>query len=94
MNKMKNMYIIKYSGGSYDDFYTTDIFVTTNKSKATRYATKFNRILKTWKDHYKKYEEKKHGFGWIKDEFVEKKYDRWSSLNNVNRCFVDKIQQR
>ena len=45
---MKNnkIYIVKYYGGSYEDYYETIIFATTNKSKAYKYRTRFNQILK------------------------------------------------
>ncbi|GAG31669.1 unnamed protein product, partial [marine sediment metagenome] len=65
---MSRAYIVKYSGGTYDDYYEHNVFVSVNKSKATKYVTKFNNILKKWKDYYAQFEYKKgHSIAWIKD---------------------------
>ena len=91
--KEKEMYIVKYYGGSYDDFYEHIVFVTDNKKTATNYVRKFNSILKKWKDHYKQYTEKKFMIPWLKDEHIDK-YNRWSSLRNVTKCYYEKVEQR
>ena len=93
---MSKMYIVRYCGGSYEDWRKVDIFVTAKKSEATKYVTKFNKILKKWKEHYKQYETKGpyFPFPWIKDEYVEKHYNRWSSLRNVDKCYWDEIELR
>ena len=91
---MGNIYIVKYTGGCYDDFYTEDVFVTDKKSKATRYVTKFNKMLKKWKEHYKQYESKELGMTWIKDEYVEKHFNRWDSLKMINNCYWEEIEVR
>ena len=60
------MFIVKYYGGEYDSHYTKDIFVTNNKRTATKYVTKFNKLLKKWKKHYEQYTEKWCGVPVIK----------------------------
>jgi len=91
---MKKMYIVRYCGGSYDDWYESNVFVTDKKSTATKYATKFNKMLKKWKEHYKQFESKEFGMTWIKDEYVEKHFNRWNSLQNINNCYWKEIELR
>ena len=91
---MKKIYIIKYCGGSYEDYYTKDIFITDNKSNATKYVTKFNKLLKKWNKYYEQFEEGKFGMKWIKDEYVEQYYNRWSSLKDINNCYWQEIEVR
>jgi len=52
---MDKIYLVKYCGGSYDDFYIVTIFATTKKSTATKYVTRFNKILKKWKEYYSQF---------------------------------------
>ena len=87
------MYIVEYTGGSYDDFYTHSIFITDKKSKATKYCTKFNKLLKKWKKHYSQYEDNRKGMTWIKDDCIEK-YKRWSDLRNISHCYWNEIDFR
>ena len=88
------MYIVKYSHGSYADYGTTDIFITDKKSKATKYVTKFNKLLKKWKKYYDQYCDKKFSsFLWIKDEHIQY-YNRWSSLREVNTAYWEEIEVR
>lgn len=91
---MKKMYIVRYCGGGYDDWYETNVFVTDKKAKATKYVTKFNKLLKKWKEHYKHYEDKEFGMDWIKDEYVQQHFDRWNSLRNINKCYWNEIELR
>jgi len=91
---MKKIYIIKYCGGSYEDYYTKDIFITDNKSNATKYVTKFNKLLKKWNKYYEQFEEDKCGMKWIKDEYVEQHFNRWNSLKNINNCYWQEIEVR
>ena len=89
------IYIVKYNGGSYDDAYEVNLFVTDKKSKATKYVKKFNKILKKWTEYYKQYEEISQ---WkttrLKDEYVHPYFDRWYSLQNVSRCYCEEIEFR
>ena len=91
---MSKMYIVRYYGGSYDDWYTNNVFVTDKKSKATKYVTKFNKMLSKWKEHYKQYEDVEFGSAWIKDEYVELYFDRWNSLQNITKSYIDEIDFR
>ena len=88
------MYIVKYYGGSYDNHYTNDIFVTNNKQTATKYVTKFNKLLKKWKKHYEQYEEKCCGIAVLKDEYLGKHFRNWYKLNNITECYWEEIEFR
>lgn len=88
------MYIVRYCGGSYDDWYESNIFVTDKKSTATKYVTKFNKSLKKWKNHYKQYEVKRFGIDWLKDEHIYKHFNRWNSLRIIDKCYWVEIEVR
>jgi hypothetical protein len=57
-------------------------------------VTKFNRILKKWKDYYSQFEDKSLGIAWIKDEHVEKYFKRWHYLNGINNCYYKEVSIR
>ena len=88
------VYIVSYSRGSYEDHKEIIIFATTKKSKATKYVTKFNRILKKWQEYYKQYETNEVGISWLKEEHVQKYFDRWYELRQVNYCYWEQIELR
>lgn len=90
----EKMYIVRYYGGGYDDHCTVDIFVTSNKLVAKKYATRFNKMIKKWKEYYSQLEYNKYGIlKWILDE-DQSKYKRWHSLRNISRCFWEEIEVR
>jgi len=91
---MEKIYLVKYCGGSHDDYYTVTIFATTKKSTATKYVTKFNRILKKWNKYYSQFESNEFGFPWIKKEHVEEHFDRWNSLKRITNCYYEEIEVR
>ena len=91
---MKNIYIVKYCGGDYDGYYNKSIFVTKDKNKAIKYCEKFNRILKNYKDYYKKFEDNKRGFRCLKDKYVNKYFNQWYRLKDIEKCYYDKIEIR
>lgn len=91
---MNKIYVVKYCGGSYDDYYSTIIFATLKKSTATKYVTKFNKILGKWKSHYSQYETEEMGFRWIKKEYIEKHFFRWDALRSISKCYYDEIEMR
>ena len=91
---MEKIYLVRCYGGSYDDYYDAVIFATTKKTTATKYATKFNRILKKWKEYYSQFEDKEIGFNWIKQEYVEQHFRRWNSLRNITKCYYQELTLR
>lgn len=88
--KNKILYIVKYSVGSYDDYQEVIVFATKKKSTATNYVEKFNQVLHKWYAYYSQYEED----GWIKSEYVEKYFDRWRQLSDINRAFFEETTIR
>ena len=88
------MYIVKYCGGSYEDYYTKDIFVTSNKRVATKYVTKFNKLLKKWTEHYWQYEKMWLGIVTIADEHADRHFTRWNSLQKITKCYYEEIAER
>ncbi len=92
---MKNkIYIIKYRGGDYEDYYEKIIFATTYKTKAISYVRRFNRILKKWKNYYSQFETKHCGITWIKEEYIDQYYQRWYSLQKIDKCFFASVELR
>ena len=92
---MKKMYIVKYSSGSYEDYCSSDIFVTDKKSKATKYCTKFNTKLKYWQSYFDQFCEET-GIGnmrWIKDVYSIH-YDRWQQLSEINNAYWEEVEVR
>jgi len=91
---MTSYYLVKYYGGSYDDYYSAVVFVTDKKLTATEYCTKFNKKLKKWKEYYKQFETKKFGMDWIADEYADKHFDRWNRLINITACIYEEVSCR
>jgi hypothetical protein len=91
---MNKIYIVKYRGGTYEDSWDNIIFATTKKTTATKYVTKFNRILKKWKDYYKQFEENKFGFNWLKNEYINKHFDRWNTISDISKCYYEEVPLR
>ena len=92
---MSKIYLVKYYGGEYEDAYERIIFATKSKTKASKYTAKFNRILKKWKQHYTQYEDKRYGImPWLKDDYVEKYFHRWSQLRDITNCYYKEIEIR
>jgi len=87
-------YLVRYCGVSYDDYYGAVIFVTDKKTTATKYCSKFNNMLKKWKEYYKQFETDKFGMKWIADEHVERHFDRWNSLQNITKCYYEEVSFR
>jgi hypothetical protein len=92
---MTSYYLVRYYGGSYEDSFDVVVFATKKKSTATKYCTKFNKLLKKWKEHYKQFETKKYGImTWIADEHIETKFYRWNKLQKISRCYYEVVSVR
>lgn len=87
-------YIVKYSRGGWDDYSENILFATTDKKTATKYVTKFNAILKKWKEYYSQFEDDSKGIKWIKPEFIRQHYDRWHRVMETNKCTYFEIKTR
>jgi hypothetical protein len=92
---MTSYYLVRYSGGSYEDAFDVVVFATNKKSTATKYCTKFNKLLKKWQTHYKQFETKKYGImTWIADEHIDTKFYRWNKLQKISRCYYEEVSVR
>lgn len=92
---MTSYYLVRYYGGSYEDSFDVVVFATNKKTTATKYCTKFNKLLKKWKEHYKQFETTKFGcMTWIADEHVETKFYRWNRLQKISRCYYEVVSVR
>jgi hypothetical protein len=92
---MASYYLVKYYGGSYEDSFDEVLFVTNKKSTATKYCTKFNKMLKKWQDYYKQFETRKYGImTWIADEHIDTKFYRWNELSRINSCYWVEVSVR
>lgn len=90
---MDKIYLVKYDGGDYDDQYNTVIFATVKKTTAIKYVTRFNRILKKWKNIIANLQ-KINIIEWIKEEHMELHYKRWQSLHNITKCYYEEVSVR
>ena len=43
---MDKIYLVRYCGGNWEDYYSAVVFATTKRSKAIKYVRKFNFLLK------------------------------------------------
>jgi hypothetical protein len=88
----KYFYIVKYRGGEYEDFYTKDIFITSDFEKVKKYVKKFNSILKKWKEYYSKYEDK--SLGWADSSAPYHIFEAWYRLRMIDECYYEEIEIR
>jgi hypothetical protein len=91
---MEKLYIVRYYGGAYASDYDKVVFATPKKSTATRYVTKFNRILKKWKEYYSQFECTICGIKWMKEGHSDKHYHRWNQLRDISRAYYQEIEVR
>ena len=92
---MSKIYLVKYCNGDYDHYHDTIVFATNKKSTATKYVTKFNKILKKWKEYYKQFEVVQWGgYNWIADEHIERHFLRWNALRGIEKCYWIEIEVR
>jgi len=90
---MKHMYIVKYNGGSYEDYYEKDIFVTDSFEVAEKYVSKFNSILCKWKLYYDRlYRE----CDWDDDSDVRQQIymNRGDWVLDTSKCYFEVIEVR
>ena len=86
---MDKMYIVKYDIGEYDSYKEVIVFATKNKSKATRYVKRFNKVMKNYRGFYSKFISPR----WTNNSNYSY-YDRWYNLQELGSCFMEQIQLR
>lgn len=87
-------YICLYSTGEYDDYHKVIVFFTSDKKIAKKWCSKFNKILKKWKEYYSQFSDKDDSIKWIKPEYIEQHFDRWYQVNNINNSWFEEIEIR
>jgi DNA-directed RNA polymerase subunit L len=87
MNKIKEMYIVKYNFGHSLDNDAAILFVTKSEKTAKNYCKKFNKLLKKWQTYYNQFEKN----DWIEDEH-QNKFERWYQLRMIDKCYYGKIK--
>jgi len=89
---MEKIYILKYSSGSYDDFYEQNIFATKSLEKACDYIQKFNSKLEYWKDVMKQYSDEG---GYLKEEHYNLAITaHFWTIKDMNRCYMEEVEIR
>lgn len=92
--EQNKIYIAYYNVVGYDDYGHINVFASTNKSKVTKWCTKFNKILKKWKGYYSQFEVNRCGIKWIDEQYLDKYFDRWNFLRNINKASYIEINLR
>lgn len=96
----KYIYAAKYAGGSYDDYYVAVAFVTHDKHIAEKWAEKYNRILKSYKDFY--FQKDDEGEFVLKERYQDMynsisenfNIDRYWDMYDAKEAFVSEIEVR
>jgi len=88
-----SIYIVSYKTGYYEDRNVVTIFATTKKSTATKYVTKFNKLVKKWYNYYKQFTHMKWGVPSMKEEYMQY-YDRWNQLSDISYCYWKEVKLR
>lgn len=91
---MDKIYIVKYTYGCSECDEHRLIFATTKKTKAIKYSQKYNKIVKKWKDYYKRFEDDEYGIAWIREDYGEQYFRRWNQLRSIGRCYWEEIEIR
>ena len=89
---MEKYFIVEYFSEDRDGY--IQLFVTKDEEYAKKYVKKFNTILQKCIDCYSRYEETDYGSSWIKNEYVEKYFDRWYSLRQIVEASYREIELR
>lgn len=90
--KKKEIYLVSFRTGSFDDTVFISIFATFEKEVAQKYKEKFNRIVLEAKKHYltNKGELKKK----YHNTFIEDAYWNYYDVYSDPHCYYEKIEIR
>lgn len=99
---MEKVFLVKWCSGATYNFYYENIFVTTDEQKAQSYVERFNNLLSEYRKFYSRYEEdhelfsREEGFFGrkLKDEFIDRYFDRWCLLKRISFCTYEPVELR
>ena len=93
-NTMKNMYIVTYTSGSWDDFHRGNLFVTNDKELALAYVEKANTLLVKVKEYYHELNEKLDDDDDLTRGMYLKLWVKYHTLGEVNAVSLEEIEMR
>ena len=93
-NTMKNMYIVTYTSGSWDDFHRGNLFVTNDKELALTYVEKANKLLVKVKEYYHELNEKLDDDDDLTHGMYLKLWVKYHTLGEVNAVSFEQIEMR
>jgi|LauGreDrversion4_2_1035121.scaffolds.fasta_scaffold33967_7 hypothetical protein len=90
------MFVIKRTGGSWDDFYTEALFVTESEELAKKYCQKANEVFKRIKDRFSEIDSELED---IDDTDVRRNlllewWSKYHTLSDVNAYSYEEIEVR
>ena len=91
---MKNMYIVTYTSGSWDDFHRGNLFVTNDKELALTYVEKANKLLVKVKEYYRELNEKLDDDDDLTHGMYLKLWVKYHTLAEVNAVSFEEIEMR
>lgn len=88
---MKEMYLVGYTTGEYDDYCVVNVFVTDEESIAEKWVEKFNNKLNIWKPFYEKTYNSLISLNDYREHYV---FERYYVVCEINTAFYKKIEYR
>jgi len=90
---MKKMYVVKYDGGQYEDYFERDLFVTESIELAQKYVAKFNAMLEKWRLYYDRLY---YDCDWGNDNDWRKSlyFNRGDCVLEIHKCYYTEIEVR
>ena len=90
------MFVVKRTGGSWDDFYTESLFVTESEEFAKQYCQKANEVFKRIKDRFSEIDSEIDD---IDDTDVRRNlllewWSKYHTLSDVNAYSYEEIEVR
>lgn len=88
---MSKIYIATYSNGSYDDYYTVNVFASQDRELVLKWVEKFNSKLKHWQEYFSQFSHEWNRTS-IKDEYFSKiNYDTFCGVMECNGASIIEI---
>ena len=82
-------YLVLYKKREWSEACPSPLFITLNQEVAINYVNKFNRILKAWREHIKKYEHKED----FQDNYLDY-VNRYYNIKELGYSYYLEIELR